>query len=280
MSCYYHKDSEAISTCCNCGKFICDPCMVEIDERVYCKPCVGEIMKKNTRHSSQRPRHNYSANSGEYSNNYEFRSTYDTHEPAGHTHNHGPSHPNSYAHGKNFPPPPPYTRRPRRYSGFITFLASLIPGMGHVYLGLIKRGMFFLSSLFLSCYLLTIFHSVAFAFMVALIALISFFDAFRIRNLLNSGTKVEDDFEDILGFIKKYYIYILIIFALELFRNIFEPLFRWNIYGERYYNSFFGIIVIIFGIYVIRNFRLKKRQEQKNNSADSSNSQEDYIDRR
>lgn len=46
MNCYVHGDKEAIGTCVNCGKFICSECATEVNEKYYCKKCVGAILNQ------------------------------------------------------------------------------------------------------------------------------------------------------------------------------------------------------------------------------------------
>ena len=39
MNCYYHPDREAIDTCANCGKAVCQECKLVVAEKSYCTTC-------------------------------------------------------------------------------------------------------------------------------------------------------------------------------------------------------------------------------------------------
>jgi hypothetical protein len=40
MKCAIHTDREAVGGCCSCGRFVCPECKVNIDNQVYCNPCM------------------------------------------------------------------------------------------------------------------------------------------------------------------------------------------------------------------------------------------------
>jgi hypothetical protein len=153
---------------------------------------------------------------------------------------------------------------------------SVFPGAGLMYLGLIKRGIFFMAAFFLSIYLMSMSTdntSTVAVFMMFVSYLYAFFDGFRVRRLLNSGTPVEDSFDDILSFIKKYWLIVLIMLGFEFVR-----IFMRNAWGGAYgIDSLFGILILCFGFcLLVIAFNGKKR-----NPKDSDNSQNnDFIDRR
>ena len=41
MKCYYHPDIEAIATCTNCGRAICQTDVVDVAGRIVCKECLA-----------------------------------------------------------------------------------------------------------------------------------------------------------------------------------------------------------------------------------------------
>jgi len=82
--------------------------------------------------------------------------------------------------------------------------------------GLIKRGLFMLSSFFLTSYLAGALHEPIFGLIIPIMWITCAFDAFRIRRRLIAGEHVPDSVDDILGFIKKYKTVILLLFVVVL----------------------------------------------------------------
>lgn len=41
MQCYNHLDNEAVATCKNCGKAICNACAVDVSGVIYCQDCLA-----------------------------------------------------------------------------------------------------------------------------------------------------------------------------------------------------------------------------------------------
>jgi hypothetical protein len=41
MKCYYHPDVDAVATCVNCGKAICQTCAVNVSGRIICQRCLA-----------------------------------------------------------------------------------------------------------------------------------------------------------------------------------------------------------------------------------------------
>jgi len=106
-------------------------------------------------------------------------------------------------------PPPTYhttTTTTRRPSRFMLLLFSPLPGLGHMYLGLIRRGLFYMFSLALLIFLtvvlapslLVIFTS----FAMAALAAVSFFEAFIIRRDMVMGKEIADTIPN-LAFVGK-----------------------------------------------------------------------------
>lgn len=46
MKCYKHEDREAEGRCVRCGKILCEDCIVKVDNRVFCKECVSDMLSK------------------------------------------------------------------------------------------------------------------------------------------------------------------------------------------------------------------------------------------
>lgn len=53
MNCYVHAEKDAVGTCVNCGKFICSECATEVNEKFYCKKCIGEILNQKDKEIDQ-----------------------------------------------------------------------------------------------------------------------------------------------------------------------------------------------------------------------------------
>ena len=154
------------------------------------------------------------------------------------------------------PPAPPKGAYPKRPSRFWLFLLSFIPGVGHMYLGLIRRGLFYFSALALMIYLtatlsigggsfLTIFSS----FAKGAIFFVSFFEAFKLRREMVMGNDVKDEFPAFLAR-KEILMVVAVIVLLSFFTNLIAalPWFGW-------------LIVILFAIK-----HLSRRRKDDNGS--------------
>jgi len=90
-----------------------------------------------------------------------------------------------------------------RKSRFLTFIFSALPGLNYMYLGLMKRGLFFMTSFFA---LIVIIKEIGISFLsFGIFMLICFclFDSFRIRRQLVDGFDVPDGISDVLSFYKQ-----------------------------------------------------------------------------
>lgn len=43
-SCYYHTDRDAVASCVNCGRLVCDECKVDLNDSMYCNDCVNALL--------------------------------------------------------------------------------------------------------------------------------------------------------------------------------------------------------------------------------------------
>jgi len=100
-------------------------------------------------------------------------------------------------------PTPTLTRRPSR---FWLLMLSPLPGLGHMYLGLIRRGLFYMASLALLIFLTTVLAPSALViftgFAMAALFGVAFFEAFAIRRSMVMGKEVADTIPNI-AFIAK-----------------------------------------------------------------------------
>ena len=139
---------------------------------------------------------------------------------------------------------PPYhhaTHHHRRPSRFWLLALSFLPGLSHIYMGLIRRGLFYISALAFVIF----FTSAAIPFFgifrifttFAIVALyaVSFFEAFGIRRDIIMGKEVEDTLPNLawLGGNKAVLIAVAVIFALAIGVNILArlPWYAWLILG-------------------------------------------------
>jgi hypothetical protein len=118
-------------------------------------------------------------------------------------------------------PPMPYspygTKRPSR---FVIFILAFLPGLSHMYLGLIKRGLFYISAVALVLFLTVQFGSGGLAsltiftgFATAALYAVAFFEAFSIRRDIIMGKEPSDV---IPNFVKNR-TFLLIIAAMLVF---------------------------------------------------------------
>ncbi len=97
---------------------------------------------------------------------------------------------------------------PLRINSIIYFLASLIPGAAQLYLGLTTRGITIL--LIGACF----FFITSTASLFIITAMLSFADAYKLRNIYHRGGKIEDTNNDIMALIKNPLVMIMIIVAI------------------------------------------------------------------
>jgi len=41
MNCYVHPEANAVGTCANCGRGICQQCVTVVDNKLYCRACAS-----------------------------------------------------------------------------------------------------------------------------------------------------------------------------------------------------------------------------------------------
>ncbi|WP_240633376.1 hypothetical protein [Paenibacillus montanisoli] len=78
-------------------------------------------------------------------------------------------------------------RQGGKRSKWLSTVLSILPGAGHMYLGLQKRGLQLMAGFLLSIYLLDVLQLSLFLFMVPLLWCFSFFDALQQQSRLNNG---------------------------------------------------------------------------------------------
>jgi len=139
------------------------------------------------------------------------------------------------------PAPPPVAEPPaaKEHSRFLLLILALVPGLGHMYLGLVRRGLFYLSA-----FAFTIFVTVQFAIMglapfvvlavfgIVAVVFMAFFESLVARRDLALGKKLEDSAP---AFVKTKAAFIsiaaflIIPFVINLLNTL--PWYSWIILG-------------------------------------------------
>lgn len=81
----------------------------------------------------------------------------------------------------------------KSFSGFWAFILSLFPGAGHMYLGLMNRGLQIMASFLTIFVLMNFLYSSGYLMpLVVLVWFYSFFDCYHIKKSIRRGEEVED----------------------------------------------------------------------------------------
>jgi len=168
-----------------------------------------------------------------------------------------------------------------RKSKFFTFCLGVVPGAGHLYLGLINKGMslmsFYFGVLFSLLVLENILHMSWLSILIAPLSILcifySVFDALATMNDLNSGRAVSDssfigsniDFDNIREIIstrKKTIGYMFVIVGLIGVINIaldaISEFIREYLHFEIYFSFsslLIPVLLIVFGVYLLKKSR-------------------------
>ncbi|SDZ29763.1 hypothetical protein SAMN05660462_02587 [Proteiniborus ethanoligenes] len=166
-----------------------------------------------------------------------------------------------------------YSNPNKRYSKFWSIIFSFMPGGGHMYLGVMKRGLQFMLAFFGIIALANFFYSSEFLiFFSIVIWFYSFFDCFHIRKKLEQGEEINEDlifpvdFKNINS--RHLGVGLLVVGGLILLNEFFDQLIyitnRMNINSEAIRvtirmlrNSFFPIVLIVTGFLILRKSNKK-----------------------
>lgn len=232
MNCVNHPDRPGVGTCVLCGEPLCESCGVELDSGTYCRLCLQERLTGTAAEGSETALPSVEARGG-------------TAEAA--------------------------VAEPRRVSPkspFLAFVLSLVPGVGHMYLELMGRGLSFLV-LFFGALALSVLLEAGeiMAFFGPVIYFYSVFDALQFRRRINAGEAVADrpvvswrQVEVWLnlkpGQTQNLFAYLLIIFgALKLAQNLLPWgfLFRHNPIA-----SMSPILLVVAGLWLLTSSRERR----------------------
>lgn len=117
----------------------------------------------------------------------------------------------------------------KKKSGFLTFIFSMFPGAGHMYMGFMKMGVSFASVFLFLMFICSWFHMRIFSFLIPLIWIYSFFDCMN---------KIGLD-EDKLSLLEDKYLFSLEE-LLKMDKNLFEKR-----------RLVVGFILLFLGIYLV-----------------------------
>jgi TM2 domain-containing membrane protein YozV len=156
-------------------------------------------------------------------------------------------------------------------SGFLTFIFSVcMPGAGQMYLGYMKRGLFMMSVFFLSI-IFTSGLTGYFAFLIPIVYISCFFDAFNLRARIINGEAVEDSISEFTGFLYRYRLPVLIFCVLAAasgmvskFFDFFEDLTGFS--GHGLFSLLLPAAIIGFGIYIFTKGGKKSEYVDKTES--------------
>ncbi|HEU4964258.1 MAG TPA: B-box zinc finger protein [Bacilli bacterium] len=179
MNCKEHPDRPVARECRVCHELICSECVVPVGEHAVCKSCVAESLVIDERGLN-------SAAAAKRPAPINIKKSSDGSEPQAERQQEKALHVLK-------------TKRESMNagfkSGFLTILFSCLPGLGHYYLGMQKRGLNLMILFFLIIFLNTIVpNALQFPLAIAIPILwfYSQFDALKYRTMINDGETVED----------------------------------------------------------------------------------------
>lgn len=152
----------------------------------------------------------------------------------------------------------------RKYNKLYTALLSIVPGAGHMYLGLMKKGLQFMF-IFFGVIMITdlIYSARSFTILNIVIWFYAFFDAYHSRKKLESGMPVEEDLisELKLNNAKPKYVGIGLVAlgAIVLVQQVVIELLAVGVIIIPPYikvailDSIFPLVLVIIGILILRN---------------------------
>lgn len=174
----------------------------------------------------------------------------------------------------------------RKKNSFFTFIFSLIPGAGQMYMGFMKRGLSLMSSFFIIIFFSVWLNAGPFMFIALISWFYSFFDTHNLRSVPDDEFyELEDNYilfpefmkdKSYLELQKKYKNIIAIVLIVmgftilwnniyDMFSGVLPYYLRSIIYsiGRGIPQIIIGLAIILFGLYLIRG---KKQELYQNES--------------
>ncbi len=229
MNCEYHKNLESSYICSDCSASICRECAVNDNGKILCIECAKKKGLPIIKNTSyENNRNNYNSNKSNYYGG----------------------------------------RPPKKYSSFWSIVFSFLPGGGHMYLGLMKRGLQFMLIFFGIIALSSFFYSADFlVFFAAVVWFYSFFDCFHMRKRLEHDENIDEDLifpVDIKSInVKHLGVGLIILGGLVLLNEFLDQIVyitnRMNIYSESIRvairlirESIFPVVLIVIGFFILK----------------------------
>lgn len=153
-----------------------------------------------------------------------------------------------------------------KFDKILILILSFIPGCGHMYIGLMKRGMFILISFFACAYLETSIFYRVFRFGFVIIWIFNVFDVYNCRKKIGIGKIVSDNVDDIKRVLMKHRKIIITVFgiisAVEITRSRviiekFDFMKEKNFFTGFVFDNVMIFLLICIGLYCLF-FRNKK----------------------
>ena len=237
MNCSKHYDRVAINRCNECGEYMCDECSVSINSVPYCKDCVAKM--------------------------------------AAHSSESGARHAQRMSHQSGRGPAPRTVKRGGGMNSFFLFCLSCVPGLNYMYLGLMKRGMFFMTLFFMITFVAVSLDAPMFMMLLFIEFCYSFFDGFRLLGFMRDGYAVDDNVNDIMEIYtsqkRPIIVFSVVAVALSLMHRLGRVLTRGMgvIFGGNYgyitdlFSLVFGVIIIVLGCFIVAKGMKKKNGDDK-----------------
>ena len=133
------------------------------------------------------------------------------------------------------------------------FLLSFLPGLNYMYIGLVKRGLFFIATFLMATYITIETWSIASLLAMFVIFATSLIDGFVKNGKMLIGLPVKDDISDIITFLKKHKAFfvpvVILIIILSIIQQMIFFTFRvaFNLLGFLL-ELFSGIISLLINI--------------------------------
>lgn len=155
--------------------------------------------------------------------------------------------------------------RPERHaSGFIRLVLSLAPGVGHMYLGLMNRGLQLMVLSVIGSMLIFAVHPVLFAFFISGVVFYSVFDAREAHLRMRGGESVPDVLLVNWGIFRtqRWVAYGLVgLGVVGIYRTLVNELLNWTRYYipgfgnviRAFEGSVVGIVAILIGLWMLRS---------------------------
>ncbi len=148
----------------------------------------------------------------------------------------------------------------------LTFFLSFIPGAGHLYLGLMNRGLQFLILFFGTIFISNILISGMFQFLLPVIWLYCLFDALQQYNKIKESNEIVDIpliSWDRFTKSKHWFGWILIILGVYLFveKLIFET-YGWQ-FTDTFRTIIFSLMLILIGIYMLFGKKINRHSNKE-----------------